>query len=172
MPPQKNSGNKGAKRETGVSVKNNKFIQSFLDDVRKEGNVKDVYVARILKKMGNGRVEAFYVDEKSKPFTVQAVIRGSFRGRGKRSVWIEDNSIVIIVDSGIGGSAEFEVMALLSPDQVRELRKAKDIDPRILALGVTDAELLTSGKPLELDEGFVFENSEGEEDSEVDIDDI
>ena len=63
-------------------------------------------------------------------------------------------------------------MALLSPDQVRELRKAKDIDPRILALGVTDAELLTSGKPLELDEGFVFENSEGEEDSEVDIDDI
>jgi hypothetical protein len=172
MPPQKNSGNKGAKRETGVSAKNNKFIQFFLDDVRKEGGVEDVHVARILKKMGNGRVQIFYVDEKSKPQTVQGVIRGSFRGKGKRSVWIEENSIVIIADSGIGGSAEFEVMAVLSPDQVRDLRKEKDIDPRILAMGVTDTEQLMSDKPLVSGEFEFDATAEDADSSDIDIENI
>ena len=170
MPPKKNSGNKGAKRETGVSAKNNKFIQSFMDDIRKEGIITDVYIARIIKKMGNGRVQAFFVDNTSKPRTVQGVIRGSFRGKGKRSVWIEDNSIVVIADSGIGGSAEYEIMAVLSPDQVHELKKVKELDPRILAMDVTDSEQLMSGKPLNSDGGFEFDTLA--EEDEVDIDDI
>jgi hypothetical protein len=168
MPPQKNNGNKGAKRETGVSMKNKRFIQSFMDDIRKEGSVDDVYISRILKKMGNGRVEAFYVGADNRPRTVQAVIRGSFRGKGKRSVWIEDNAIVMIADSGIGGSAEFEVVAVLSPEQLRDLRKDTSIDPRVVAFDIVDTEVLMSDKPLTDDGGFEFEIPE----EEVNVDDI
>jgi hypothetical protein len=171
MPPQKNTGNKGAKRETGVSMKNRKFVQSFFDDIRNEGSVADVYVSRILKKMGNGRVEAFYVDSEKKPQTVQAVIRGSFRGKGKRSVWIEDNAIVIIADSGIGGSAEFEIVAVLSPEQLRDLRKEMEIDPRVTAFEVVDTEILMSDKPID-EGGFEFETPEEPELTENQIDDI
>jgi len=166
MPPQKNTGNKGAKRETGVSMKNKRFIQSFLDDIRAEGGVADVYVSRIIRKMGKGRVEAFYVDSSQKPHTVQAVIRGSFRGKGKRSVWIDDNAIVMIADSGIGGSAEFEVVAVLSPEQLRDLRKETELDPRVIAFDVVDSEVLMSDKPLH-EGGFEFDAEE-----EVDIDAI
>jgi len=171
MPPQKNSGNKGAKRETGVSTKNKRFIQSFLDDIRSEGTVTDVYVSRIMRKMGNGRVEVFYVDSAKTPHTVQAVIRGSFRGKGKRSVWIEDNSIVMIADSGIGGSAEFEVVAVLSPEQLRDLRKETEVDPRVVAFGVVDTTVLMSDNPLENKDGFDFEEAE-EEEEEINIDNI
>jgi len=165
MPPQKNSGNKGAKRETSVSVKNRDFAQDYLEDVR-SNDAEGVFVARVLKKMGNGRVQAFYVDNKSTPHLVQAVIRGSFRGRGKRSVWIEDNSIVLIADSGIAGSAEFEVMALLSSAQIHDLRKAKEFDPRILALDIVDGEQLMSSICKVLDSGFEFAE---EEEEEIDI---
>jgi len=171
MPPQKNTGNKGAKRETGVSIKNRKFIQSFLDDIRKEGNVADVYVSRIMRKMGNGRVEAFFVDEKKQPRTVQAVIRGSFRGKGKRSVWIDDNAIVMIADSGIGGSAEFEVVAVVSPEQLRDLRKETEVDPRVVAFGIVDSAVLMSDIPLNDDGGFEFEAAENVEE-EINIDEI
>jgi hypothetical protein len=171
MPPQKNTGNKGAKRETGVSMKNNRFITSFLDDIRKEGNVADVHVSRIMRKMGNGRVEVFYVDEKKKPHTVQAVIRGSFRGRGKRSVWIDDNAIVIVADSGIGGSAEFEVVAVLSPEQLHDLRKETEIDPRVVAFGVVDTAVLMSDKPMDADDVFEFEAAQ-EVEEEINIDEI
>jgi hypothetical protein len=170
MPPQKNAGNKGAKRETGVSVKNRKFIQSFLDDTRNEGSVEDVYISRIMRKMGNGRVEVFFVDKKNRPMIVQAIIRGSFRGKGKRSVWIEDNAIVMVADSGIGGSAEYEIVAVLTPENIRDLRKETTIDPRVLAVDVVDSAVLMSDKPMNSDGGFEFEAPEEEE--EINVDDI
>lgn len=163
MPPQKNSGNRGSKKESGVSAKNRRFIQAFLDDVRKEGKVSDVYVARVLKKVGNGRVEVFYMDSKGKPQMTQTVIRGSFRGKGKHAVWIETGSIVVVADSGIGGSAEFEIMAVLSSDQVRDLSKEMDIDPRILAIDNTDEKALMSGAALD-EGGYVFDASDTKED--------
>lgn len=171
MPPQKNSGNKSVKRESGVVLKNRKFIQTFLQDVREESDVSDIHIARVIKKMGNGRMEVFYVDSKQHPHVVQAIIRGSFRGKGKRSVWIDDNSIVIIADSGIGGSAAFEIMAMLSPDEIHELKKTKEVDPRILAINVTDSAQLMSDQPLKLENGFEFDISENKEE-EIDIDNV
>ena len=170
MPPQKNSGNKGAKRETGVSTKNRKFIQSFLEDSGGQDSIEDVYVARIIKKMGNGRVQVFFVDNNGKPQTVQGIIRGTFRGKAKRSVWIEDNSIVLLADSEIAGPAQFEVMAVLSADQVHDLKKVKEnIDPRVLAVDITDTTQLMSKNPIDIGGGFEFDAPDTEE---VDIDDI
>ena len=86
MPPQKNSGNKGAKSGiTGASVKNRKFVQNFLDDLRAEGHVEDVHIGRVLRKMGDGRMEVFYVNTSKKTEqgnVAQAKIPGKFSGRG------------------------------------------------------------------------------------------
>lgn len=172
MPPQKNSGNKSVKRESGVVMKNRKFIQTFLQDVREESDTSDIYIARVLKKMGNGRMEVFYVDSKQHPHVVQAIIRGSFRGKGKRYVWIDDNSIVIIADSGIGGSAAFEIMAVLSQDEIHDLKKTKEVDPRILAMNITDSVQLMSDRPLITENGFEFDISEPIPEEEIDIDNL
>lgn len=161
MPPQKNSGNRGSKKESGVAAKNRRFFQAFMDDVRSEGTVSDIYVSRVLRKMGNGRIEVFYLDSKKQPKINQVVIRGSFRGKGKHAVWIETGSIVVIADSGIGGSAEFEIMAVLTPEQVHDLTKEMDIDPRILAIDNTDEKALMSGVSAE--GGFVFEGDTRED---------
>ena len=99
----------------------------------------------------------------------QAIIRGSFRGRGKRSVWIDENSIVIVADSGLGGSAEFEIMALLSSDEIRDIRKVKELDPRILATDVMDASQLMTDCPILSEPGFEFD---GANQAEVDVDNI
>lgn len=166
MPPQKNSGAKASKRVSGVQAKNARFIQSFMGDIRKEGKADDVYVARVIARLGNGRMEVFYMDASSRPQTVQAVIRGSFRGKGKRSVWIDIGTIVVIADSGIAGSAEFEIMAILSADEIRDLRKEIEIDARIFELDNRDKEMLKSERQT-VSDGFEFEKAEELEDDDI-----
>ena len=123
MASQKNSGNRGSKRESGVSFKNKRMIQNILDDFRTEGEI-DVHIGRVTKKFGNGRVEVVYIlnDE---IIISQANIRGSFRGKGKHSVWIDIGSIVALNDTGIG---YVEINAVLTKDQARDL----EVDPRII----------------------------------------
>ena len=158
--PQKNSGNRGAKNMSGVATKNARFIKEFIDEIRGENDLDDIHVARILQKKGNGRVEAFFVDRKMKPTIVQAIIRGTFSGKGKRSAWIDVNSIVIIANNGISGAAEFSIMAVLSPDQIHDIKKFMPIDSRILALDVSDTSQLMVGNHVETDGGFEFELAE------------
>lgn len=166
MPLQKNSGNKRSKKESGVASKNRRFIQNFVDDIRKDGSVSDIYICRVLKKMGNGRVEIFYVDEDKKPKIVQSIIRGSFRGKGKHAVWIETGSVVVVSHSDLSGSAEYEIMAVLTTEQLHEIRKEMEIDPRIFAIENTDATQLLTGNTDE--GGFVFDTTV-EKEEEIDI---
>jgi hypothetical protein len=146
MPPQKNSGTKASKRVSGVEAKNSRFITAFMEDIR-DGEVSDVYVSRVISRLGNGRMGIIYMDSQNQPHIVQAVIRGSFRGKGKRGVWIDIGSIVIISDSGVSGSAEFEIMAVLSPEEVSHIRKDLELDPRIFDINNTDPKLLMSDQP-------------------------
>ena len=106
------------------------------------------------------------MDASSRPQTVQAVIRGSFRGKGKRSVWIDIGTIVVIADSGIAGSAEFEIMAILSADEIRDLRKEIEIDARIFELDNRDKEMLKSERQT-VSAGFEFEKAEELEDDDI-----
>lgn len=168
MPPQKNAGAKASKRVSGVQSKNSRFIQSYLEDLRKEGVVEDVYIGRIIARLGDGRMEIFYIDSKKRPQTVQSVIRGSFRGKGKRSVWIDVGSIVAIADSKIPGSAQYEIMAILDQTDLDNLKNETTLDLRILDITNTDKDILKSDRPT-LDGGFEFEETAEEE---VDIDDI
>ena len=171
MPPQKNSGNKGAKRETGASMKNRRFVQNFLDDLRVDGSVTDVHIGRVLRKMGDGRMEVFYVDTSKKTEqgnVAQAKIPGKFSGRGKHSVWIDVGTFVAIASNGLGGGVEFEIAAVFTPDQMREISKEFDMDPRVLALDITDSSQLTkrTAKNTEV-AGYEFDIHE-----EVDVENI
>lgn len=166
MPGQKNKGNRGSQNETPTTKKNNTFFNDYLSDLRKDGRVDDIYVARVVRTLGNGRVEAFYVDPTGAR-TENAYIRGLFRGKGKHSVNIDVNSIVLLADTRISGTAQFEIMCMLSRDHIRELRKVVDLDPRILNFEMTDGDELIKNDGTHAG-GFEFDA--GEEEDEVDID--
>lgn len=150
MPPQKNSGNKKGKRETNVSVKNRQFINDLMYDLRKSNQIEDVYLGRVIRKLGNGRVEVFYVakekektfdsegndivKESYKSYEKQATIKGSFRGKGKHSVWIDIGTPVVVLDSGLN---LFTIIAVLTREQLQDISKEVYLDPRVLN-GVTE----------------------------------
>jgi hypothetical protein len=180
MPPQKNSGNKGAKRETGASSKNRRFVNNLFDDLKTEGTVEHVHIARVIRRLGDGRMEVFYTEKANKTGEMrgkvaQAVIRGSFRGRGKHSVWIDVGSFVAIVETGVAGSSALEISGVISPEQMRELAKEVPIDPRILAVDATDAAQLLSSKMSGVtsgDTGYEFDTIAEDDDEDLDVDGI
>lgn len=183
MPPsQKNSGTRGAQRETPTTKKNNSFFDAYMSDIRNEGKdgkgVDDIYPARVIRVLGNGRVEVFFIGTHGGACTEKAYIRGLFRGKGKHSVNIEVNSVVLIADTKIPGGAQYEIMCMLSRDHIRELRKAVTLDPRILNFEATDGESLVKNTVDELC-GFDFHASEDvkfkdedEDEAEIDVDAI
>jgi hypothetical protein len=163
MPPQKNSGNRGSKRESGVSTKNRRFIGNLLDDLRTEGKCEDVYIARVTKKLGNGRVEVFYTQKNPKTnehraYTQIALIRGSFRGKGKHSVWIDTGSVVAVADTGVG---LLEIMAVLTREQLRDISKEIELDSRVLNGDNVETK---SGETY--DPGFEFSDNSSENEEE------
>lgn len=175
MPPQKNSGNRGAKRETGASIKNRKFVQNFLDDLRTEGSVEHVHIGRIIRRLGDGRMEVFYVEKvkgEQRGKMTQAKIPGKFSGRGKHSVWIDVGTFVAIGETGVSGHVAFEIVAVFNHDQMREIAKEFELDPRLLMIDNTDSSQLVTNKISSKDEvGYEFGANE-EDDEDVDVDNI
>lgn len=179
MPGQKNSGSKGRKRETGVATRHNRLVTDLMDDLRSEKKVDGVHIGRVTRKFGNGRVGVFYVSmEKEKTFNeegeevekevpraqeAQAIIKGSFRGRGKHSVWIEQGGIVIMSDTGVG---IMEIAGILTQEQLNTIAKTSFVDERILK------PMATAGSSKADDDIQFAEDSESEDLSDGDIDDI
>lgn len=175
MSGQKNSGSKGRKRESGVALRHRRLITDLMDDLSREGKVEGVHIGRVLRKLGNGRVDVFYVAmEKEKTFDKdgndivketprsyekQAIIKGSFRGRGKHSVWVEQGGIVVVSDTGLG---ILEIVGMLSQEQLNAIAKTSFVDERILKPVVVPGETSQN-------DGIEFAN---ESDSDCDIDDI
>jgi hypothetical protein len=168
MPPQKNSGTKAQKRESGTTKKNNRFVNDLLSDLMNGEDMNDIYVARISKKFGNGRFEIEYytkdgVTNQTALHTKQAIIPGRFRGKGKHAVWIDVGSVVALGDAGVG--AELTVMAVLTRQQLKEIGKSMYIDERIMNSDSTNSE--------QAEDGFEFQEEKPEEElKDDDIDHI
>jgi len=173
------SGHKAQSNSEGSKARHNRcFIDDLLDDIRNGEKVDDIKIARVTKLVGSGRMEVFYldeiVDEKKKDFfedagkkeyrVVQQIIpmRGGLRGKGKKSVWISVDNIVMVADTGLGGTTH-EIIAVFSAEQVARLRKLKpDMDERMfLKNGSTNAA--------DADLGFEFDEKAGDD---VDVDNI
>lgn len=179
------SGHKAQRNSEGSKARHNReFIDDLLDDLKNGERLTDVNVARVIRRMGNGRMEVFYMKEvidnddedllatellptkkvpKVRQEATQQIIpmRGGLRGKGKGTVWVDIDALVMIAETGLAGTTH-EIIAVFSPDQIARFRKIKpDADERLF--------LKTGSVGLEEEKGgIVFENN----DAEVDIDDI
>jgi hypothetical protein len=86
-------------------------------------------------------------------------MRGGLRGKGKRTVWVDIDSLVMIAETGLGGKTH-EIVAVFSSEQITRLRNLKpDMDERMFLKSGNAA----SSTP----DGFEFD-----EEDEVDVDNI
>jgi len=140
----------------------------LLDDYREKSNTDGVFVGRVLRRMGCGRMEVFYTYKKFNEFegdhpedrTQIMPMCGALRGKGKKNVWVEPGSLVIVVETGLSGTTH-EIRAVFSPEQVARLRKVRpDMDERLF-VKMEEGETKDEG-------GVVFE----EDDDDVNVDDI
>lgn len=179
------SGHRAQRNSEGSKARHNReFIDDLLDDLRKGERVDDVYVGRVVRRMGCGRMEVFYiktvedkVDEETLAFEapvkkapkirhvdVSQIIpmRGGLRGKAKKTVWVDIDSLVMIAETGLSGTTH-EIIAVFSADQVARYRKLKpDADERLFLKGGADANEAQK-------DTIIFEE---DAEAEVDVDDI
>lgn len=168
------SAHRGQRNSEGSKARHNReFIDDLLDDYRNKQDTAGVYVGRVIRRMGSGRMEVLYMVkkkadalEKERTEAVQQimVMRGGLRGKAKKTVWVDVDSLVMIAETGLAGTTH-EIIAVFSPEQVAKYRTYfPDADERLfMKNGVTDDDEGKGG-------GIVFE--EGEEDGEFDVDNI
>lgn len=170
--PQKNNGKRAAAKVSGATKKNNSLISNLLDDLN-EDDANNIFIGRVIKKLGNGRMQVFYTtkneDGDIQPQLDQASIRGNMRGRSKRSLWIDIGTIVIVSKTEqFKGSKSFEIIGVVGEDQLDKIKEAAQLDPRVLAVDITDeASLMTAIKKEKEEGGFEFSN---EEEKDVNVD--
>jgi hypothetical protein len=160
------SGHKGrANGEGNTAKKNRGLVEDYLEDIRSEGQCEDVYLARVIRRMGDGRMEVFYAIG-DRGCTASAPIKGALRGRGKAQAHIDIGSAVLVQSTGLKGSLAFEIIAVLTNAQLDQLNKIKKVDARILAKDITSAEELVKGQ-IKDDSGFAFDYSGGGDDPDI-----
>jgi hypothetical protein len=104
-------------------------------------------------------MEIAHFSDKGELTLFQAPLRGGMRGKGKKSVWVDIGSVVIIAETELGGKTH-EIIAVMTQEQLARLRKIKpDADARLF---IKDATSESDKK-----DEILFE-----EDEEVNVDDI
>lgn len=157
---QGGSGHKSQKNSEGNKARNNRLkgdalIEDLMDEVSTEG----ILVGKVTRRLGCGRMEIAYFSDKGEAFLLQAPLRGGMRGKGKKSVWVDIGSLVMVAETELSGKTH-EIIAVMSQEQVVRYRKAKpDADARLF---IKDATVEDDKK-----DEVIFE-----EDDEVNIDSI
>jgi hypothetical protein len=150
--PKNTTGGKGHRSgqnsESNTSVKNRKIFDDLIDDIRKGEDLSGVYIGRVTRKLGDGRMEVIYFEE-GRMETIKAVLKGSLRGRGKRDAFVDLNSIVMLNHLGVDSGTTFEIMNSFTPEQISILKKETVLDDRLF---------LNSTKPTE--DAYDFETEE------------
>jgi hypothetical protein len=129
---QGGSGHKSQKNSEGNKARNNRLkgdalIEDLMDEVSTEG----IVVGKVTRRLGCGRMEVAYFSDKGEAFLLQAPLRGGMRGKGKKSVWVDIGSLVMVADTELSGKTH-EIIAVMSQEQVVRYRKAKpDADARL-----------------------------------------
>lgn len=159
------SAHRGQRNSEGSKARHNReFIEDLLDDYKKGEKTDGVFVGRVTRRMGCGRMEVFYMLKKGeREEGVQQIMpmRGGLRGKAKKTVWVDVGSLVMLAETGLAGTTH-EIVAVFSPDQVALYRKLfPKADERLFLKAETAAE----------DEGGV-EFAEESDDGEVDVDNI
>lgn len=166
------SKHKAQRNSESSKSRNNKNInEKLFDDIRDGMNIDDILVGRVLRHMGQGRMEVFFVkhewsEEEEKEITREITqivpMRGGLKGKGKKDVLIKPGDVVMIVETGLS-NVTHEIVSVFYEPQRTKLRKLRpDLDPRIFSID----------KSGETDDGVIFESDEQEKEEEMNIDDI
>lgn len=156
------SAHKAQRNSEGSKARNNRcLVDALLDDIYAGEKLTDVYVARVMKRMGSGRMQVFYTNNLGNAAEMIVPMRGGLRGKGKKTVWVDTGSLVMVVETGLAGVTH-EIVAVFSEAQVARYKKlVPDADPRMFVKSDIDA----TAPPAEA--GFEFA-AEAEEDVDVD----
>lgn len=153
---------KGSNSESSTLKKNRKLFNNLLADINEGDDIDGIHVGRVMRKMGDGRMEVDYIDE-DRLKTVSARMKGSIRGRGKKDAWVDVGSFVILNYTGVEGSLAYEIVMPLNIKQIADLRKEGMISEHLLE------------KKMEDEGGIEFDEAPAVEDvkqQEIDIDTI
>jgi hypothetical protein len=161
------SGHRSQRNSEGAKAKHNRcLIDDLLDDIRNDEKLSDIHIARVTKRMGNGRMEVIYFEATgSGPRVVQQIVpmRGGLKGRAKKTVWVDIDSLVMIAATGLAGTSH-EIVAVFLPEQIARLRKMNPaLDERLF--------LKSGGESDVAEGGFEFEDVK-DESAEVNVDNI
>lgn len=167
------SGHRSQRNSESNKARNNRtLIDELLSDyAEKKKAIEEVFVGRVLRRMGQGRMEVYYSetvpdeDEGTKKIerTVIMPLRGGLRGKGKKSVWVDPGCIVMVIETGLAGAMSHEIVAVFTEEQIVRLRKLRpDLNPKLFMKG--DNEENDDG-------GIIFERGD-DSDGDVDVDDI
>lgn len=157
------SGHKArANAEGNATKKNRQLIENFIDDMTKEGKCEGVFVSKVLKKLGDGRMEVSYMDGE-RAVNIPAPIKGSLRGRGKSQVYIDVGSVVLVSKTGLAGAMSHEIIGVVNAAQLAQLKKMMVLDTRAIEPSMT-------ANPGEIE--FGEDEPEGEGEGLIDVDDI
>lgn len=157
--------------ESSKARNNRTIVDNLLDDYRDGTNTDGVFVGRVLRRMGSGRMEVVYLKKQYNEFegehgeevTQIIPMRGGLRGRGKKDVWVDPGALVVLAETGLAQTTH-EIVAVFSPSQVARLRKVKpDMHPKFFA------DLSTQGQE---DDGGIVIAEDSEEEGEVNVEDI
>lgn len=167
MPKNTSGGSKHKKHsnsESSTSKKSRQLFENILSDVR-DGDVPDtLHIGKVVRKLGQGRMEVEYIHE-DRLYSVRAPVRGALSGRGKKDAFIDVNSIVLVSETGMDSGITHEIIGVLSASQIVALKKEMTLDPRLFAgceTGVSDG--------IEFD--TIHEESAEQVKTEIDIDTI
>lgn len=162
------SGHRSARNsESNKTKMNNKIGDKMLDDLMDSADINGAFVGRVMRRLGDGRMEIFYTTketiqgkERKVDKLIQAPIRGGMRGRGKKDVWIDVGSVVLFEETGLGGMATHRILSVFTEVQIARYKSiVTDADPRLF--------LKAASADTDVQDGIEFT-----EETEVDIDDI
>jgi hypothetical protein len=153
--------------ESNKTKMNNKIGDKMLDDLMDEEKIDGAFVGRVMRRLGDGRMEIFFVvketvqgKERSVDKLIQAPIRGGMRGRGKKDVWVDVGSVVLFEETGLGGMATHRILSVFTEVQIARYKSiVKDADPRLF--------LKAASAETDVQDGIDFS-----EETEVNVDDI
>ena len=147
------SGHKSQKNSEGNKARNNRLKgDALLDDIVDEASTAGVLIGKVTRRLGCGRMEIAHFSDKGELTLMQAPLRGGMRGKGKKSVWVDIGSLVLVAETDLGGKTH-EIFAVMTQEQVARLRKVKpDADPRLF---LKDASAEAESK-----EEIIFEDDE------------
>jgi len=157
----RHSGDSSKRKSDGV-------VSDYIYDLkqlRKDEQLDDeIYVARVIKTLGNARIEVVYSHDE-KVFLGQAKIPGRFTGRAKKSMMVSPGTFILVAKTGVIGPLALEMMAIVSRDDLAKIEELVPVHSNVTSAVTDTADLQT--RTTAKDDGFVFEGQD-----EVDIDNI